>query len=149
AIRGDVTGVFASEVAKPLKGAIVILTGQHLQLVTETSGTGAFNFDGLTPGVYRLTAKHLGFGNSSLTNKYDTRLIEVRSDGTSQPADDLEGEPSKVASLTLARQYAGQNREEVLAIVSQRYTSPSVRLYSVVKPPVDNWLWEVRLRNTG
>ena len=53
--------VFNSLTSEPLRKATVTLTGPQMQLTDETDASGKFQFTGLPPGTYRLSASRAGF----------------------------------------------------------------------------------------
>jgi carboxypeptidase family protein len=55
--------VFNSLTSEPLRKATVILTAPQIHLVDVTDAAGKFQFTGLPPGAYRLSASRAGFLN--------------------------------------------------------------------------------------
>lgn len=58
---GSIEGhVFNSLTSVPVRKAAVILTAPEVRLVADTDAAGRFQFTGLAPGTYRLSASHTG-----------------------------------------------------------------------------------------
>lgn len=60
---GSISGQVVDRDGSPLYGVKVILEGQALEepLEVETNGVDDFEFEGLEPGHYKLTAERMGF----------------------------------------------------------------------------------------
>lgn len=58
---GAIAGLMEDEEAQPIAGAQVALAG--LARVTQSDASGAFTFNGLPPGLYRVAASRAGFAS--------------------------------------------------------------------------------------
>jgi len=59
---GSIDGhVFNSLTSAPVRKATVTLTAPQIRLVADTDAAGKFQFTGLPPGTYKLSASHSGF----------------------------------------------------------------------------------------
>jgi len=83
--RGSLAGAVALADSGDASGAVVEVTGAKVAAVTGSDG--AFRFDGLTEGVYEVTARRDGYGRAVATS------LTVRA-----------GQATPVPTLTLARQ---------------------------------------------
>ena len=124
-----------------LADAIVVLTGSHLQLVQTSDHQGAFRFESLTPGVYRVAAGLPGFDPPSSGQARGERLIEVKGGETIDAADDLGGDPR---TLTLQRRYAAAGQDHILAVADDPLAPTKIRLVGVAERRFTSVFWFVK-----
>jgi Carboxypeptidase regulatory-like domain len=124
---GSVHGTVESTDGTVYEGARVVLSrpGEPTTATQQTDSSGAFNFEQLTPGLFKLTISSSGFQTQSVSGElhqgeaYDARTIVLPMAAAANSVQVSAGSPEEIAEAQLNL----EERQRVLGILPNYYVS--------------------------